>query len=70
MFRLCRWTLYAAENVVVAEEDHVIHGRTTSMNGQASPALLCIMDDRSRWATITAEAHVRLPQRRPGVMGI
>ena len=38
--------------------------------GQAMLSLLRIADDRSRWAAITAEASVGVPQRRPGVTGI
>ena len=41
------------------------HGRTIEVS-----SLLHIADDRSRWATITAEASVGIHQRRLGVTGV
>ena len=35
----------------------------------STPSLLCVADDRRRWAAITAEASVGVPQRRLGVTG-
>ena len=43
------------------------------MNGQASHCrcwLLRIADDRSRWATLTADTSIEESKRRPGVMGV
>ena len=41
-------------------------GRTTLVES----SLLCIADDRSRWAVIAEDASVGVPQQRVGVMGI
>ena len=38
--------------------------------GQSMSSLLRITDDRARWTVITADASVRVPQRRLGVTGI
>ena len=38
--------------------------------GQSMSSLLRIADDRSRWAAITADASVGVPQRRLGTTGI
>ena len=68
----CRRSYYKEQwMVVVADEDLVNHGRTTSRNDQSMSSLLLIADDRSRWAVIAAVACVGVPhQRRLGVMGI
>ena len=47
--------------VIVAEEDRENHGGTTSLKkwtGQSLSLLMRIADDRSQWATVTAEASV------------
>ena len=57
--------------VIIAEEDHVNLGWTTSRIGQASHCrvlLLCIAHDISRWATIAVETSVGVPQRRLRVL--
>ena len=61
---------------VVAEVDHVNRGRATSigMDGPFDMSSLLrspirVADDRRRWAAITAEASVGVPQPRLGVTG-
>ena len=46
------------------------HDNIKEWTGQSISSMLRIADDGSRWAAITAEASVGVPQRRLGVMGI
>ena len=57
---------------VAAEEDRVNRGRDNikEWTGQSLSSLLHIADNRSRWAAITTEASVGVPQRRLGVTGV
>ena len=56
--------------MVVAEEDRANHGGTTSMNGHASHCHCCASQTTSQWATIAAEASVRVPQQHWGITGV
>ena len=57
--------------VVVAEEDLVNDGRTTSRNGQSVDVVIAaIVDDRGRWAVISTDASVAVSQRHLGVTSI
>ena len=58
--------------VGVAEKERVNRGRTTSIRewtGQSMSSLLHLVDDRSGWAVITAEASVGVSPMTPGRYG-
>ena len=82
MVRSCLPSCYAAENHGTGNSEveggRHLRGRSRKSwmdnikgwTGQSLSLLLRIADDRSQWTTITAEAPVGVPQRRPGVAGI
>ena len=56
--------------MVATEEGRGNHVRTTSGMDRPVTDVTAGYNDISRWATITAEVLVRVPRRRPGVVGI
>ena len=61
----CRRSYYKGQwFVVIAEEDLINHGKTTSRHGQASRSLQRITNDTGRWVVIAADTYVGEPQRR------
>ena len=74
MVQPCLPSRYAAENPTTRNSELSSTQRKTAdkikeWTGQLMSSLLCTADDRSRWA-VTAEASVRVPERRLYVMGI
>ena len=57
--------------VVQRKTAEIMEGQHNSKEwtGQSLSSLLCIADDKNRWATITVEASVGVPTTTPGCHG-
>ena len=56
--------------VILAEENIVNHKGQHQGTGQYVSSLLCITDDRGRWALIAADTSVGVSQQHLGIQGI